>query len=292
LKTDTANCGGCGQACPTSPFGLQPGCQNGECECTAGGNLEGNGNYILFNNCSSIPGLTVTFTASEDINAAACPYNNGSSTPVAGSCTANGGFSMQLNASPPPNSQFSFMQYVLEVSGDTVGFQIQYWCTINSCTNNACCHPGSPCSCANPVFNPYPIAATILNLSSTTLKQDSVLEIKLNTNPNGNVTSVTFIATSPDTPNNPPQTVQIPAAFQAPISAFDVVFVGPNNSQISDFSSGAGSLQYSVSNGKLCVQGAGTCNGQSLGTAENSNATYSTLAPSCCGSTLAQYVGT
>jgi hypothetical protein len=70
----------------------------------------------------------------------------------------------------------------------------------------------------------------------------------------GNITGATFSVTD-NNGNTNSKTITLDANHQFPIVAFEVNVVGPGNHSNSQFSSGAGTITYEISNGQLCVEG-------------------------------------
>jgi Stigma-specific protein, Stig1 len=289
LSNDPLNCGTCGKTCPPNSC-----CNNGACTTvpslssvstqpnTCKSSLSTN-YWLGAANCANLLGLSVTVDAKQGIY-------------------SEGGFSLQLNAVPPPNSAnpINWMQYSFLVGSGGVSAWVEYWnqaqlssqCIIFSNQNNtgkSCCSNGDCCgtSCTTQIALPNPIPANAI-------PGDYTLQILLAT-PNantGNVTQVTSVVTDSEG-NRTPLTIPIPPSAQAPIQAFQFVAVGYDNCAAASFTNESGALiDYSVaqSSQELCVQGASySCpgNGYFGFTGESSNATYGTM-NSCCGSELQQ----
>jgi hypothetical protein len=116
------------------------------------------------------------------------------------------------------------------------------------------------------------------------------MKIALATEPNGNVKSATFSITDPKG-----KVSKHPFAFPSnalcALYGFQVDLVGPGSgTHTCIFTSGTGTLTYSVSSGKLAVQNTNTCGGSQFGTAETSNAVYGDVTPAS-GSTISQSLG-
>ena len=294
LATDPGNCGTCGQVCP-----LNSCCNNGACTSVPSlsslsqnpGNCNKastSTNYWLGTaNCANLQGLSVTLDVSRELYSA-------------------NGFSLQLNAVPPPSSsgQIDWVQYAFLVNLGSPLFQIpatvsgwvEYWnqafsqssaCIVFTNQDNAnCC---SNADCCDSVCGTLVRELPGLNPE---IPPNYTLQISLSTNPgNGNVTQATFAVTDSEGNRNS-LNVPIPASRQVPIQAFQFVAVGLDNCAAATFTNESGGLiKYSVQSGQqLCVQGAGyTCpfNGYSGFTGESSNAGYGTM-DSCCGAELQQ----
>jgi hypothetical protein len=332
-NTDPNNCGGCaaagGQACVPPP-GAAAICVQGKCnfvcnefgltncgnQCCCAINPGqvitkpgSNNNYLLAVSpttqfgCNPIDNLKVSFKVTKNMVAVVTPAGGG--TP-----TQNGGFSMQLNAYNPAGPATSWMQYVLQISGNAIEAQVQYWniAAFNNCINNCnqnCVNQGGnvnqcqaqcPGQCVNPQTQTVNLSQHVLDLSSNTIPAGYVLEIDLNNDGVGNITGANFSVTD-NNGNTKSATVPLDANHQFPIVAFQVNFVGPGNTSNSQFSSGAGTITYGTSSGQLCAEGGlpdvcSKSSGSSTPTAETSNATYSTIGWPCCASQLTQSLST
>jgi hypothetical protein len=236
-----------------------------------------NSNAIFIDSCKNLQNLTVRLTVSEDL----ITYQDG-------------GFSLQLNAYPPPGKQsqgqtLTWFQYIIYIQKGSASYEIQYW------ANNA---PGSWPPGYTPVPNTTPWLPVLPNdyhltqfgsAPSSRIPQGSTLAIALTTDSSGNVISALFSLTDP-TGQVSSSVFAFPQGAQYPICAFEVNLVGPGGGSNSTFISGEGILTYSVSSGSLSVQegGPGAACGEFSGfTAETSNAVYGGVTPSS-GSTVSQ----
>ena len=262
--------------------------------------LAGASNAVLINSCQNLSNLTVQLQVTEDLIT-----------------LEDTGFSLQLNCYPQigaitPNStqgttfpgevvgQLEWFQYVLIVTNNSANFEIQYWAHAKSYQDAG---PGGnppeirwpPGYTPNPpdtspwlpVFPGTAITGGIGSVSSNRIPAGSVITINLSTDSSGNVTGVTFSITDPGGnvqsgstqpwPNYAGQTE--PANYGLfPIYGFQVDLVSAPGLPVM-FTSGAGTLTYSVSSGALSVQTVNTCGGPQPGTAENSNIVYQTVSP-------------
>jgi hypothetical protein len=278
-----------GVCCPAGQCGCDgvccsegQACYNGCCATnTSGLTLSSKSNYLLINgNCQNMKDLSVSLNVTQDMVAAVTPSSGGS-------VTQNGGFDLQLNAYNPAGPTTSWMQYFFNVSGNAISYQVQYHDIQAEC---ACGH--AVCDCAPPLVN---LNGTVLSLSSNTIPAGYVLEIDLSNDSVGNITGAIFTVTD-NSGNTTSRSATLPATQQFPIVAFQVNVVGPDGGSNSQFSSGAGTITYEISNGQLCVEGGlpDLCSesaGSKAGTAETaetSNATYGAIGPPCCASQLTQ----
>ena len=270
--------------------------------------LAGANNAVLINNCQNLSNLTVQLQVTEDLIT-----------------FEDTGFSLQLNCYPPigaitPNStpettfpgqvvgQLWWFQYIFIVTNNSASFEIQYWANAKSYQTAG---PGGnppeirwpPGYTPNPpdtspwlpVFPHGAITGSVGSVSSNRVPAGSVITIELSTDSSGNVTGATFSITDPSGnvqsgstqpwPNYAGQTE--PANYGLfPIYGFQVDLVSAPGLPVM-FTSGAGTLSYSVSSGALSVQTVNTCGGPQPGTAENSNIVYQAVSPAS-GSTVSQ----
>jgi hypothetical protein len=239
-------------------------CLNGCCASTPiGPTANSKNNYVFMSsangiNCQNILGLKVSLHVTQDMVATVTSASGGTPIP-------NGGFTMQLNAGPGVSSPtINWMQYVFLISDNAIASQVEYWA--NSTTQS---------------FNSF---QHILPLDSNAIPAGYVFEIDLNNDATGNITGATFTVTD----NNGKTTsgsTPLPANQQFPINGFQVNIVGPDNSTNSQFSSGAGTITYEISDGQLCPA-ADQCG--AAGPGESSNVTYEAIGPPCCASQRTQ----
>jgi hypothetical protein len=252
-----------------------------------------NQNALLIDSCENIQNLTVTVNVIEDLVT-----------------LGDSGFSLQLNAYPQigsksPNSTpetgdstLTSFQYVLIVANNQITWQIQYW------ANNAHAYkpagPGGNPPQQNwpppqvytpnppgtspwlPVFPGTSINGTVVaTTASNAVPAGSVITIQLATDSSGgNVTGATFSITDPSGSNSTSPWQQYAGAPEPPqyalypIYCFQANLVGPPGANCT-FTSGAGTLNYSVSQGALSVQtSAAPCPAPVVITNEQSNAVY------------------
>ncbi|AXC12687.1 hypothetical protein ACPOL_3400 [Acidisarcina polymorpha] len=273
----------------------------------------GSNNSILVNGCKNLENLTVTLQVTEDL----IEVNNK-------------GFSLQLNSYPQPTAitpnstqdttfpgkivgQLNWFQYLIIVANNQVTFEIQYWASAQSYrtagpNNNPPEIRWPPRYTPNPantspwlpVFPNSSITGTVVgSTASNTVVAGSVITIKLPTDSNGNVTGATFSITDPGGKVQSASTQpwknyagqSEPADYALfPIYGFQADLVSAPGLPCT-FSSGAGTLTYSISQGALAVQAASTqCSSvRQTPTGESSNTIYREITPAS-GATVSQSV--
>jgi hypothetical protein len=291
FSNDPNNCGSCGNLCEPS-FNCYNGCcVNGTPGLTSAiGAISTNYWLVNQNTCENISDLAVGLYVQSNLS------------------TSNG-FSLQLNAVPPPNSVISWMQYTFIVSGSSVTGNVEYWGFSNQGTpvscmafsnqnlNVNCCSYGNCCngweSFWDPIFGgACQTGIPFLSLPSNTIPAGYELLISLNSDPSsGNVTAATFWVFDQNG-DLTYITVDIPGNLQVPVQAFQYVAVGKNGRANTTFTSGSGTISYTVAEGQeLCVAGASvpcaSANVYSGFTGETSNASYGNM-NHCCGNDLKQ----
>jgi hypothetical protein len=139
---------------------------------------QSNNNAVLFNNCQTLQNLTVLLKVTETL-----------------STVEGAGFSLQLNAYPPPGQlsqeqTLIIFQYMIYVKSNNISYEIQYWASGTSWP------PGyKPVPHTTPQLPAWPSDDNLTQLASAPGNQipaGSVLQISLATDSNGNVTSATF----------------------------------------------------------------------------------------------------
>ncbi len=272
---------------------------------------KGSNNSILVNGCKNLENLAVTLRVTEDLIT-----------------VGDKGFSLQLNSYPQPTAitpnstpettfpgkvigQLNWFQYLIIVANKRVSFEIQYWASAKSFQTGG---PGGnppeirwpPGYTPNPtdtspwlpVFPHTAIGGTVVSSrSSNKVLAGSLITIKLATDSNGNVTGATFSITDPNGSVHSVSTQpwqhyagqSEPANYALfPIYGFQADVVSAPGLTCT-FSSGAGTLTYSVTPGDLSVQTSNTCGGSQPGTAETSNTVYDQVTPAS-GATVSQSV--
>jgi hypothetical protein len=241
--------------------------------------LSSGNNATLVDNCQNLQNLTVTLQVTQDLIT-----------------LGNTGFSLQLNCYPQPASQsqgqtLNWFQYIIYVGGpinSQLGWEIQYW-SIGAPSAWPTGYTPNPPNTTPwlPVLPNDYFIQPFGSAPSNQIPAGSVMQIQLATDSNGNVTTATFSVT--DASGNVSSfPFTFPAGAVYPIYGFQVDVVGPGGGSACTFTSGAGTLAYSVSPGALSVQGASTnCGGPQPGTGESSNVVYGDLTPAS-GATVSQ----
>lgn len=273
--------------------------------------LSGSNNAILIDNCQNLFNLTVQLQLTEDL-----------------ATVGDTGFSLQLNSYPQPTAitpnstpgttfpglvvgQLDWFQYILIVGNNQITWEIQYWANAQSFQTAG---PGGmppeirwpPGYTPNPadtspwlpVFPHSAISGTVVgSTSSNQVAAGSVLTIQLATDASGNVTGATFSITDPSGNVQSDGTQpwehyagqpEPPDYALFPIYGFQIDLVGTPAGSYCTFTSGAGTLSYSVSRGGLSVQTVNTCGSiRQPPTLETSNVVYGAVTPSS-GATVTQ----
>jgi hypothetical protein len=243
------------------------------------GFLSGRTNVVLVSQCNNLQGLTMTLEVTEDMVT-----------------VGNTGFGIQLNCFPQPGQvvqgqTLNWFQYVIAIgypNSGNVSWAVEYWNTNGPKNWPSGYTPNPPnTSPQRPVIPNDSGAISFGTASNNQILAGSVLEIQLVTDPtSGNVSQANFTYTDPS--GKPwPANYTLPSNALFPIYGFKPVVVGPFNGAPTSFSSGAGTLTYSVSSGSLGIE-TKSCGGYGEpNTAEDSNAVYGAVTPAT-GSTVTQ----
>jgi len=226
--------------------------------------LSSSNNLVLVDSCKSLQNLTVTLHVTLDLVT-----------------SGNNGFTLQLNCYPQTNPQATYrdkplnwFQYVIAVENNSVQWGIQYWSEVTGYG-----------------FSPSPNYVSFASATSNQVPAGSVMRIALATEPNGNVTSVTFSITDPAGARSN-HTFTFPSDCLCAIYGFQVDLVGPpSGTHTCTFTSGLGVLTYWVSSGTLAVQNTNTCGGSQPGTGETSNVLYGDVVPASGQQIFQLFVG-
>ncbi len=210
--------------------------------------LGSNSNYLMASNCQPLTDVSVTIEITEEI-------------------VSSIGFGFQLNANSPQGEATSFQQYVMFVdSGELSG-----------AVNNF-----------NAVGASLPVEiAGLLSLPNSVLPAGYRLTIALENDASGNITGVTYVVVDNDGTTRANVTKQLltwipglTTAELAPITAFQLNLVGPDNGQTTTLSSGAGTITYAASTRLTALNQEPVCIELGLVTAEMANSFYGVLPPS------------
>ncbi|MGH9345179.1 MAG: hypothetical protein ACRD19_15645 [Terriglobia bacterium] len=242
--------------------------------------LGGSNNTNLVNGCQNLDNLTVTLQVTQDLTT-----------------WGNKGFSLQLNSYPQPGltsqgEPLDWFQYMIYVLDNQLSWEIQYWAHAKSYSSTMLWPPGYT---PNPPYtSPWlPVISNDFTLTpfgqapSNQIPAGSIMQIQLTSDVSGNVTRATFKVTDRSGHVSSGQYTFAPGAI-FPIYGFQVDIVGPGGGQSTTFTSGAGTLSYSVSQGTLAIQDASTgCGGSQPSTGEQSNTLYGEVTPAS-GATVSQ----
>jgi hypothetical protein len=212
--------------------------------------LGSNSNYILYNNCKPITGLTITINVTQDI---VCQSASG----------ATKGFGFQLNAYSPKNELSAWQQYVMALFGSEIVGAVDNW-------------PISGPNIINSFFN-------MVAMPSAKIPAGYQLKIALQNDAKNNITgaiysmidnhgkvlaNVTKVLTSLS---------GVTASDLAPIIAFELNLVGPVNSESAVLSSGAGSIIYEATTPLTVLSSEPSCAESGYITAETANSIYGVM---------------
>ena len=184
-----------------------------------------NSNYILASNCNPLLGVTVTIDVTQDIIAVA---NTGPTS----------GFEFQLNAYSPKNEKCAYQQYSIALFGSEIVGSVDNW-------------PLHGSNIINDFFS-------MVSLPSAKIPAGYKLTISLQNDAQGNITGATYTVVDDNgkTLANVKKVLTSltgigvmqggNASDLAPIVAFELNLVGPENSEGAVLSSGAGTFTYTA----------------------------------------------
>jgi len=242
------------------------------------GGLKGNSGYIFQNSCSDLLGVTVVIDVQEEI----------------GGGPSFQGFGFQLNCWSEGATDVNAWQQFAVVVGFAGNTNITAFA-------NSWPYNWNGTASDDTINDPQ----TLAPLSSLSLAAGYHLTIALtNQSPGNQVTSATFGGHDNSGNSFTPVTITIDglsdqqggtisASQLAPIVAFQVLFVGPDNSITTALTSGKGKMTISASTDFLATNslptgGCWSFNSGLTGTGEDSNAVYSEL-PAASSQTFVQY---
>jgi hypothetical protein len=244
-----------------APQGVIPGAGSGPVPAPGAG-LGSNSNYILASDCNPLINLTVTIEVTEDI-----VWQSAS-----GSVD---GFGFQLNAYSPSGDLSTYQQYLIYLGDTELMGGIDNWASVTSQTVN----------------DFFPLAS----LPSVTLPAGYVLQISLQNDNDGNVVGATYgvIDNQGNTLANVTQDLlsldNVTSADLAPITAFELDFVGPINGESAVLSSGAGWFAYQSASPLAVLSQEPPCIDSPLVTVETTNSSYSWMPAAVTSDSLIQY---
>ena len=229
-----------------------------------GAGLASSSNYLLHQDCNpfvnhqSADGacLVINIDVTQDI---ICKSSSGSTQ----------GFGFQLNCWSPKNRVCAYQQYVIALFGNDLIYSVEYW----------------PVS-GTKLFDLG--AQTLLSLPNPMVPQGYRLVISLfSDQQNGNIVSVNYAVVDSGgskVTNVTQQILSISGASAqdlAPIVAFELNLVGPDNGDSVVLSQGAGSISYWAPNNLVVFDSAGhvplQCVNFGGGTGEKANSVYGPL---------------
>lgn len=219
--------------------------------------LGSNSNFIIESNCNPITGLNIKFTATKDI-------------------VSSVGFSEQINAYSQKGALCAYQQYgfLVDNTGEISVFVDNWPVTGNNLLN----YFKQIYKLPTPVFpNGYSVNAYLI------------------TDTNGNITEVDY--TLYDDKGTTLETAAIllstisgfQTSYLAPITAFEVNVVGPDNGQSTVFSSIGALLDYKATSQLIATATLPSCTETTAITAETANDTYGQI-PNVAGSDISQSV--
>ena len=225
------------------------------------GGLDG---YVLGNNnCTTLTGVTVSLTVTQDIV-------------VDSSTCSNNSFSMQLNANGPSTnlkaSQLLWQQFIIEVNSYGDGqSDVEGFTEIFPLSTPIGQGPGQVWITNNPQPMGKPKDLPTIHAGTT-------FTWALQADPNGNVESVTYSAQDNLGTTYTSVTEYIPKGSPTPILSlnFDIVGSGNPSGCTTTFRSGAGNIFYRATETFSNPYSFPSC-AKNIGTAENSNTVYDLL---------------
>jgi hypothetical protein len=244
-----------------APQQVIPGAGSGPAPAPAAG-LGSNSNYILASDCNPLTGLWVTIEVTEDI-----VWQSASGSTE--------GFGFQLNAYSPSGGQCAYQQYVIYLNGTEVMGGIDNW----------------PVSGNNIINDFFPLAS----LPAVTLPAGYVLQISLQNDNDGNVVAATYdvIDNQGNVLANVTQDLlslgNVTSADLAPITAFELDFVGPVNGESAVLSSGSGWFGYNATSPLTVLNQEPSCVETGAVTAETTNSSYSWMPAAPTSNSFIQY---
>jgi hypothetical protein len=222
--------------------------------------LGSNSNYILSSQCNPMLDLSVIIEVTKDIVWEA-------------SSGSDSGFGFQLNAYSPKNELSAWQQYVVVLLGKKLFGWVNNW----------------------PVKGPNIINSMVLltELDRVALPAGYTIMISLHNDNLGNITGARyrvidqFDQIKADTTQTLLSIGSVTPEDLAPITAFELNLVGPENGESATLLSGAGKIVYEASTAMTVLQKEPDCTESGYVTAEMANSFYDPL-PAVPGTTFRQ----
>jgi hypothetical protein len=210
-------------------------------------NFGSDANYLLFSNCRHLQDVEASIEITEEL-------------------VGSNGFGLQLNASSPNSFTTVWQQYLVVVQEWTLRISVELW------------HSGS-----DEVINEW---FTWAAFPWDTLQAGDKFTIQLKTDTEGNVIAASFVGESNGSTFDSQTIVltelettegnEVTQADLAPVVAFELDIVGPDNGQSTELS-GGGTIRYYARPSLTPLSELPTCVESRLVTRETSNCLYGTL---------------
>jgi hypothetical protein len=223
--------------------------------------LGSNSNYILASDCNPLINLSVTITVTEDI-----VWQSASDTTE--------GFGFQLNAYSPTGDLDGYQQYLIYLGDTLLKGGIDNW---------------------GPKGLLGGELVVLTTLPNVTLPAGYVLQISLQNDNDGNITGATYDVIDNQGNVLANTTVDllsingVTSADLAPITAFELDFVGPINGESAVLSSGAGWFAYESASPLTVLSQEPPCIDSGVVTEETTNSSYSAMPSAVTSNSFIQY---
>lgn len=227
--------------------------------------LGSNSNYIMYNDCNNLIGVSVTINVTEDM-----VFESATGPAGPGQPTNAEGFAFQLNAYSAQGYTTVWQQYCLILWNYNLTGQINNWTA-----NGAIIDYISPALTNTPLPSVTIPAGYQLSIILGSLSANiNAVTFKVIDNRGQQVVNVTYKLLDDTTNAGAPVTV----ADLAPIVAFELNIVGQQNGAIAVLSSGAGTITYTASEGLTALTQEPACTDSTAFTEEQANTFYGVLA--------------
>ena len=230
--------------------------------------LGSNSNYLIYNDCDPITGLSVTVEVTKDIK-----------TDI--------GFSIQLNAYSPQDANCVWQQYIM-IFNTSNGSPLRILQMVDNWPSDSF-RQSLNLPTGSDLINTH--GQLMLTLPGATLPAGYKFTISLTNDKDHNVNGVTYLIVD-DKGKSTKADIHLESLFVnhtspakpitsddlAPINVFELNLVGPTNGKATHFSAGAGSITYSASSPLTVLsKKPSCCAAQSTFTKESGNSVYGTL---------------